>query len=762
MRVIIITALIIAIASVALADNLDDIIEANANYYDNYAPQYLPDEIVVRFKPDVSQEAIEKFNAQNGVVEILNTPYFTRLRLPDGASVQEFVRKYEESGLVEYAEPNFVAKAYFVPNDRYYRYQWNLSDPDNGIDVERAWEISTGEGVIVAVLDTGVAYEDYGDYRLAPDLTHTRFVPGYDFVNDDPHPNDDNGHGTHVAGTIAQSTDNGEGTAGVAFNAAIMPIKVLDKSGYGNYADIARGIYYAADHGAKVINLSLGGSYPSKTLENAVAYAFNKGVVIVAAVGNDHLNGNPTSYPAAYDQYVIAVGATRFDGKRAPYSNTSEHIDLAAPGGDLTVDQNRDGFKDGILQQTFSVNPKRFGYWFFQGTSMAAPHVSGIAALVIATGVDDPVKIREALEMTARDRGRSGWDEEYGYGIVDAYAAVTYFNRNAVSTFKIRISDLIIPDTSLKGKPIEITAKISNEEDKQIPVILRIRDKTLERQLALKVVILKAKSRQEVKLLVKTEKLTLGEHSITVEVSPATDPYNPTDIRGAKLKLLNSLRENSEDKPDLPQDIFVADIDLNFGFNAEAWEAKAEVKILSETGDPVPNVTVYGRWNGDLQREVTGVTDAEGKAIFKSGPIKRIIKGVSFTVKDVVKPGYRYNPAMNLKGPVTQVEPDRLKLEGNGGILLYPNYPNPANPETWIPFELGRSGRVVITIYDSNGRVVRRLDLGYKDAGSYVNKAVAAHWDGRNEFGEPVASGVYYYAVQVGSQRAVGHLVVMR
>jgi serine protease len=753
------TALIIAIASAAVAD---DLIEANPNQYDGYAPQYLPNEIVVRFRQDVSRETIERFNAQNGAVEILNTPYLARLRIPESASVQEFVRRYVESGLVEYAEPNFIARAYFAPNDRYYRYQWNLSDPDNGIDVERAWEISTGEGVIVAVLDTGIAYEDYGDYKLASDLARTKFVPGYDFVNDDPHPNDDNGHGTHVAGTIAQSTDNGEGTAGVAFNATIMPIKVLDKSGYGNYADIARGIYYAADHGAKVINLSLGGSYPSKTLENAVAYAFDKGAVIVAAVGNGYLNGNPTSYPAAYDQYVIAVGATRFDGERAPYSNVSEHVDLAAPGGDLSVDQNRDGFKDGILQQTFSADPSRFGYWFFQGTSMATPHVSGVAALVIATGVDDPVRVREALEMTARDRGRKGWDEEYGYGIVDAYAAVTYFNRDAVSPVQIRITELVVPDKSVKGEPVEIAAKIFNDEDKQIPIILRLRDKTFNRQLALKVIILKARKVETVRLQVKTDKLEIGEHAITAEISLATDPYNPVDIRGTRLNLVESVKDAAEEKPELPKDIFVADIDLNFGFKLENWEATAEVKILSETGDPVPNVTVYGEWSGDIQKEVTGTTDGSGKVTFTTGPIEKIIRGVSFTVKDVVKPGYRYNPAMNMKGPVTQVEPDRLSLEESGKIVLHPNYPNPANPETWIPFELGKSGRVSIAIYDPNGRLVRRLDLGYRDAGSYVDRSRAAYWDGRNESGEPVASGIYYYAVQVGSQRAVRRLVVLR
>jgi len=204
-----------------------------------------------------------------------------------------------------------------------------------------------------------------------------------------------------------------------------MPVKVLDKNGSGTYANVAEGITWAADHGAKVINMSLGGSAASTTLKNACAYAYNKGVTIVCAAGND---GQPTvSYPAAYKPYCIAVGATRYDETRAYYSNYGSSLDLVAPGGDLNVDQNKDGYADGILQQTFGNTYNDWGYWFYQGTSMAAPHVSGVAALVIAHGVaKTPDKVRAALQSTAKDKGPPGWDKDYGYGIVDAYAALMY------------------------------------------------------------------------------------------------------------------------------------------------------------------------------------------------------------------------------------------------------------------------------------------------------------------------------------------------
>ncbi|HDN66058.1 MAG TPA: hypothetical protein ENF23_07220 [Methanosarcinales archaeon] len=225
-----------------------------------------------------------------------------------------------------------------------------------------------------------MAYEDYEEFRdywityaQAPDLAGTDFVSGYDFVNDDAHPNDDEGHGTHVTGTIAQTTNNEYGVAGVAFDCSIMPVKVLDKYGSGTYADITDGIYFATNNGAQVISISLGGTSTSPTLENALAYANGKGVTIVCSADNTGPNGDP-GYPAAYDAYCIAVGATRYDETVSYYSTNGEYVDIAAPGGDIYVDQNGDGYGDGVLQQTHDGSDHTtFRYYFYQGTSMAAP-----------------------------------------------------------------------------------------------------------------------------------------------------------------------------------------------------------------------------------------------------------------------------------------------------------------------------------------------------------------------------------------------------
>lgn len=356
-------------------------------------------------------------------------------KLPFGKSVKDAKEEFESRNDVEYAEPNYIVHTLLLPNDTYYMLQWHFDNSVNGgVHSEAAWDLSTGSGVTVAVIDTGIAYEDYRDsksrkrFYRAPDLAGTCFVSGYDFVNNDTHPNDDNSHGTHVAGTIAQSTNNSLGVSGLAFNSCLQPVKVLGSNGSGTTANVAKGIRFAADNGAKVINLSLGSSFFSQTLLDAVAYAYSKGVTIVAAAGND--GTNMVSYPAAYDDYVIAVGATRFDETLSYYSNFGPSLDVVAPGGDTRVDQNGDGYGDGVLQNTFNPNTKRtndFGYWFFQGTSQASPHVAGLAALLISKGnATTPNDVRAAIQSTADDLGTVGRDDTYGFGLINAPTALNW------------------------------------------------------------------------------------------------------------------------------------------------------------------------------------------------------------------------------------------------------------------------------------------------------------------------------------------------
>ena len=299
----------------------------------------------------------------------------------------------------EYIEPNYEYQMLEVPNDPEYRKQWNFRN----INVEPAWDQTKGDGITIAVIDTGVSQ--------VPDLKLTKFVAGYDFVNDREKTEDDNGHGTHVAGIIAQSTNNGYGVAGIAHLANIMPLKVLSADGGGTVADIAEAIKFAADRGADVINLSLGGGGASQLLEQAIAYAYNKGVVIVAAAGNENLNG--ASYPARYPK-VIGVTATDLEDAKAPYGNYGAGVDLAAPGG---TDTNK------ILQNTIDPSTGESVFVGFQGTSMAAPHVAGVAALIKASGIEKPAEILNILKTSARKEKEDPLNY-FGAGHLDAGAAV--------------------------------------------------------------------------------------------------------------------------------------------------------------------------------------------------------------------------------------------------------------------------------------------------------------------------------------------------
>jgi serine protease len=389
-------------------------------------PTYVNGQVVVTFLPATPPAEMVRICTVHQCREVYASPFagFKILAIPPSATVLDMTRMLAAEPSVLYVSPNYYRHAHLLPNDPYYIYQWHLPR----LNCSYAWDYSTGLGALVALIDSGVAYETSGVYAKAPDLAGTLFAPGYDFYNLDAYPDDDYGHGTHMAGCIAQTTNNLLGCSGVAFNATIMPVKVMDNLGNASVTAEVDGIYFAANNGAKIINMSLGGPGTIATEAAAVTYAYNAGVTIICSAGNG-VSGIGTSvpeYPASYPQ-CISVSAIRYDYTLAAYSNYGQYVDVCAPGGDLTVDQNLDGFGDGILQQTFTAPAyTTFYYYFMEGTSPAAALVSGCAALVVSKSLLPltPLQVTTTLEGSATDLGTVGWDQSFGYGLVNPYLAV--------------------------------------------------------------------------------------------------------------------------------------------------------------------------------------------------------------------------------------------------------------------------------------------------------------------------------------------------
>ncbi|HXX65606.1 MAG TPA: S8 family peptidase, partial [Polyangiaceae bacterium] len=366
-------------------------------------------EIAVDVRDDATDDDIARLGAAFGVAMRPNSAWsMTHDKLEivdvDPSREQSLIDALGHDSRVEHAEPMAVYRETFVPDDPLYATkQWHLER----VGAERAWNYACGRGVTVAVVDTGVACFDRGPFSRGTDLAGTRCSGGWNFVDDSREAADDQGHGTHVAGTIAQTTNNGVGAAGLAYCATLMPVKVLNKHGFGTVANVAEGIRFAADGGAQIINLSLGGPIKSRILQDAIQHALDAGVVVVAAAGN---SGRSVGWPAAYPG-VIAVSATDDRDTIARFSSRGPELSIAAPGVAVTQQTVCNGGRDRC---------EIFGT--FNGTSMASPHVAGVAAMVESLGVTRAAAVREALVSSARPKDDANL---YGAGILDAGRAVS-------------------------------------------------------------------------------------------------------------------------------------------------------------------------------------------------------------------------------------------------------------------------------------------------------------------------------------------------
>ena len=434
---------------------------------------YVPGRVLVKFRPGLPTQAQTSAVtlALPGTAMQLRTgdawTDFAYLEVPLDADVPAMAAALAARPEVEFAEPDAIRHPEVTPTDPGFSRQWHM----RAINLERAWDINDGaRDVVVAVIDSGLAmandvlrFPRYYDGRLqvinvpfAPStdiVSSNRLVAPYDFMYEDTLPYDMDGHGTHVTGTVGQLA-NAESGVGVAFNARLMPIKVClsewevlfffaedgvttlppaFQGGVCFASDEARAIRYAADNGAKVLNLSLGGTEPSSATQSALQYAVSRGAFVSVSGGNRYEEGNRPGYPASYARDisgVMAVAAVGQDLNRAYYSTTGDFIEIAAPGGNTRVG----GAAGRVWQQTYRASATSLNQLAprfdlleddaFQGTSMASPHVAGLAALLYSQGIRNPATIEAAIRQFATDRGTPGRDNEYGFGLVDARATL--------------------------------------------------------------------------------------------------------------------------------------------------------------------------------------------------------------------------------------------------------------------------------------------------------------------------------------------------
>lgn len=447
---------------------------------------YMPGEVLVKFKDGVSvseqQRALDVSRGRPSVDSLEWAGSVAILRDGREPDPRQLATRLAAQPEVEYAEPNYIRHHQYTPNDPgYSARQWNFQ----AIDLPRAWDINPGatSSVIVAIVDTGVTTVNQtfttqtwngsaiqsinASFAMNPDMSPSKFVSPIDFVGGaigsvgGSVVLDSEGHGTHVSSTVSEDTNNGLADAGVAFNAKIMPVKVcasywdvqfsfssgggrgfvpIDAGGCSTAA-IGQGIRYAADNGAKVINLSLGGPGSSQTELDAINYAVGKGVFVAIAAGNGFETGNSPSYPAANANSIngaMAVAATNRDGNRAYYSNTGTYVEIAAPGGDShDSDASGNGFiwqstiRPSVSDPAFVIFPRFDAYAEvgYSGTSMATPHVCGLAALLISQGITSPAAIENAIKKSAKFLGTASatdktHSDEFGAGLIQARAAL--------------------------------------------------------------------------------------------------------------------------------------------------------------------------------------------------------------------------------------------------------------------------------------------------------------------------------------------------
>jgi thermitase len=560
------------------------------------AQNFATDRVLVKFKAGTDEATKQGIHGRHGgsVIGEISQLGIQVVKIPPGQALAK-TKEYKSEAAVEFCEPDFVAHAIGESNDPGFSSQWGMTK----VQAPQAWDVTTGLSTIkIAILDTGVDqnHEDLGSkIVLNKNFTTSGTV-------DDLY-----GHGTHVAGIAAAATNNGLGVAGLGYNCAIMNGKVLDDRGSGYYSWIVSGITWAADNGAKVISMSLGGNSGSSTLQNAVNYAWGKGVVIVAAAGNAG-NANPV-YPAYYSN-CIAVAATDQNDAKPSWSSYGSWVDVAAPGANI--------------YSTLPNHANTIGgpnYGSLSGTSMATPHVAGLAGLVWVTSYDTSnTNVRNRIESTCDPI--SGTGSYWQYGRINAYKAVTPPDNTVPS----QVTGLNV--TTVGSSQLKLNWNANTEPDLKNYGVYRS---------------------------------TVSGGPYTLIASPTANSYSDTGLAAATtyyyvvsavdttgnegLKSEQASGTTSE-----AQKMHVDTMTMALKKAGLSYYALATITIVDTTGTPVAGASVSGRWSGATSDSDTGTTNSYGQVTVQSNSVKRPRSGTTFTftVTNVVLSGWIWDQAAGI------------------------------------------------------------------------------------------------------------------